>query len=249
MITRLCNGCKTVKKSSEFWKNCTNRSTGLQSRCIACLKFARSLKPKPPKVWKPRKFRKDRLSEEERRAHHAVAVKKWRSKPENRRKSSASKRAWCQKNRDKQRAANNKWRIRHPDRVRENHLRFKRANPTYSKEYGANRRSSDIAFRIRGNLQRRIVKALKGTSKIETSIRLLGCSPAFLVGYLENLFQSGMTWGNYGLGSGKWNVDHVTPCASFDLNNAGEQRRCFHFTNLQPLWSVDNIRKGNKIAA
>ncbi len=45
---------------------------------------------------------------------------------------------------------------------------------------------------------------------------------------------------------GRIHVDHIRPCASFDLTRASQQRACFHFTNLQPLWAADNRRKGAK---
>jgi len=52
-----------------------------------------------------------------------------------------------------------------------------------------------------------------------------------------------MTWSNYGKG---WHIDHIKPCASFDLSNPEQQKICFHYTNLQPLWAIDNIKKGAK---
>ena len=51
-----------------------------------------------------------------------------------------------------------------------------------------------------------------------------------------------MSWDNYG----DWHVDHIRPCASFDLTNEDEQRICFHYKNLQPLWGPDNLEKGAK---
>ena len=51
-----------------------------------------------------------------------------------------------------------------------------------------------------------------------------------------------MTWKNHGI----WHVDHIRPCASFDLTKDEEQRECFHYKNLQPLWGPDNLAKGSK---
>jgi hypothetical protein len=56
-----------------------------------------------------------------------------------------------------------------------------------------------------------------------------------------------MNWKNYGKGEGKWNIDHILPCASFDLTQESEQHRCFHYNNLQPLWEIDNLKKGAKL--
>ena len=63
-----------------------------------------------------------------------------------------------------------------------------------------------------------------------------------LVGYLEKKFKPGMTLSNYG----KWHIDHIKPVTKFDLTISGELEKCFHYTNLQPLWAVDNLKKGKK---
>ena len=51
-----------------------------------------------------------------------------------------------------------------------------------------------------------------------------------------------MTWENHG----EWHIDHIKPCASFNLLNEDEQKKCFHYTNLQPLWASENLSKGCK---
>lgn len=76
---------------------------------------------------------------------------------------------------------------------------------------------------------------------------VLGCSVAELKTHLERQFQYGMTWDNHGQGSGKWEIDHILPCSSFDLTDPKQLAACFHYTNIQPLWSIDNSRKRNKI--
>lgn len=61
--------------------------------------------------------------------------------------------------------------------------------------------------------------------------------------YLSLLFSDGMSWDNYG----EWHIDHIIPCAAFDLSNPTEQKQCFHYTNLQPLWAYENKSKGAKL--
>ena len=63
--------------------------------------------------------------------------------------------------------------------------------------------------------------------------------------YLESLFQEGMTWDNYNFYG--WHIDHIIPIASFDLSDPEQQKKCFHYTNLQPLWASDNLQKGVKL--
>jgi len=97
----------------------------------------------------------------------------------------------------------------------------------------------DFKFRIRKNLNRRLHHALKGEIKSISVTKLIGCSLKFLKNHLEFQFKSGMSWSNYG----KWHVDHIRPCAKFDLSKSEEQCKCFHYTNLQPLWARDNLSK------
>ena len=62
--------------------------------------------------------------------------------------------------------------------------------------------------------------------------------------YLEPQFKPEMNWNNHGE---IWEIDHIKPCSSFDLTDTEQQKQCFHYTNLQPLWAEDNLRKGDKI--
>ena len=75
------------------------------------------------------------------------------------------------------------------------------------------------------------------------SQKLLGASHRKTVKHIESLFQPGMSWNNYG----KWHIDHIVPCSSFDLKCPVQQLACCHYTNLQPLWQFDNLSKGSKI--
>ena len=102
---------------------------------------------------------------------------------------------------------------------------------------------SDIGFRILQRLRKRMWDATSGRVKSARTAELVGCSHDVLVSHIENQFTDGMTWENYG----KWHLDHIIPCASFDLSKPKEQKKCFHYTNLQPLWAVDNIRKSDKL--
>jgi hypothetical protein len=67
----------------------------------------------------------------------------------------------------------------------------------------------------------------------------VGCTIDALREHLEKQFTDGMSWEN----QGKWHVDHIRPCASFNLDNEIERHMCFHYTNLQPLWAFDNMSK------
>jgi hypothetical protein len=66
-----------------------------------------------------------------------------------------------------------------------------------------------------------------------------------LVKHLEKQFKNGMTWENRGFNG--WHIDHIIPISSFDLTDIEQQKICFHYSNLQPLWAKENILKSNKI--
>jgi hypothetical protein len=65
----------------------------------------------------------------------------------------------------------------------------------------------------------------------------------FLINHIEKQFLNGMSWDNYGKGLDKWNIDHIIPCNTFDLTKPEEQKRCFHYSNLRPLWEIDNLNR------
>jgi hypothetical protein len=109
------------------------------------------------------------------------------------------------------------------------------------KEYMRQRRKKDILFRIMQNLRTRVNSAIFGFYKSTNTLKLIGCSKKFLKLYLESKFDKSMSWDNYGLHG--WHIDHIKPCASFDLSKKSEQRKCFHYTNLQPLWAEENLMK------
>jgi hypothetical protein len=92
------------------------------------------------------------------------------------------------------------------------------------------------------NLRTRIYQVLRGLRKHGSLCRLIGCSVDQFRRHISARFLPGMSWANYG----QWHVDHVKPCASFNLADSVQQRACFHYANLQPLWAKDNIAKNDK---
>jgi|LakMenE01Jun11ns_1017448.scaffolds.fasta_scaffold9752060_1 hypothetical protein len=106
------------------------------------------------------------------------------------------------------------------------------------------RRDVDSQYRMKMALHVRLYDAVKRNKGVKSAktLELLGCTVEQLQTFLEAEFTEGMTWENYG----EWHIDHLRPCASFNLADPEEQKKCFHWTNLQPLWALDNIRKGDK---
>ena len=116
----------------------------------------------------------------------------------------------------------------------------------HAKEYLRERRiKGEIQYILKQNLRSRIITALKGNSKSQRTISLLGCSIEEFRKHIESQFQEGMTWKNYGKGG--WELDHIIPIAYFDLSDPEQQKLCWNYRNLQPLWRKDNIKKSDLV--
>ncbi len=100
----------------------------------------------------------------------------------------------------------------------------------------------DANFRLRTRLTDRVRKALRNGEKAEGTMMLVGCSLKDARVHIENKFQKGMSWENMG----EWHIDHIVPCSAFDLVDPKEQKICFNWANLQPLWATDNHKKHAK---
>lgn len=89
---------------------------------------------------------------------------------------------------------------------------------------------------------RRELSKTKGEIGIDSYLELAGCTPEFLKNHIQSQFTEGMTWDNHCFSG--WHVDHIKPLCSFDLNDNEEIKKAFHYSNLQPLWSEENLKKG-----
>lgn len=139
------------------------------------------------------------------------------------------------------------WQRSNPERMKEKKKRY-RSNPInkfHEKEYKRKKLLSSPGFKIECAVRLRIRSILKVNKISHSSIDLIGCSKDELINHLSALFKPGMTLENHGVHG--WHVDHVIPCAKFDLTNADQLKQCFHYTNLQPLWCNENWEKGSKV--
>ena len=118
-----------------------------------------------------------------------------------------------------------------------------------SQDKRINKYHEDAAQKMHCILRTRIQTALTKikTKKDFPTMQLTGCDIKQLCNHIQSQFVEGMTWQNHGKGKDKWNLDHILPCRMFKLTDPHEQKRCFHFTNLQPLWEVDNAAKSGKV--
>lgn len=136
------------------------------------------------------------------------------------------------------------WRsVERRNRNRENPRPWRKANPDKRREH-KRRANATPRGRVIRSQRSRFAKFL---NKKRTTGRLadwIGCDWKTLIVWLEDLFEPGMTWDNYGT---MWHIDHKLPLASFDLLDEKQAAKAWHFSNLQPMWAEDNEAKGSKL--
>lgn len=144
-------------------------------------------------------------------------------------------------NKDKMDEYYKSYREQNREQSRINYKEYYLLNKDKINKYKHDYVNSNIDVKIKHRLRCRISMAMysKATSKCTSSSNLLGCSIHEFKKYLEGKFTKGMTWENYGKSG--WHIDHIIPCDSFDLSIPDQQKKCFHYTNLQPLWATTNI--------
>lgn len=117
----------------------------------------------------------------------------------------------------------------------------------YMAKYNRERRAVDPQWTMQNRLRSRLCHAVRiqRVKKSSKTYVLTGCSINELCAHLERQFVPGMTWEN----RSEWEIDHIRPCSSFDLTDPEQQKQCFSYLNLQPLWKSENRSKSDKILA
>ena len=147
--------------------------------------------------------------------------------PEQRAAAVARVRKWQEENRE-----------RHREWMRNNRKRRMASEPTFK---------ATIAMRRRFYMAIRNQVYDGWNIRSGQAVRLLGCTMAEFVAYIESLWSDGMTWENWTCDG--WHIDHIVPLAAFDLSDEEQVKAACHYTNLRPLWAKDNLRKGAKVDA
>lgn len=120
---------------------------------------------------------------------------------------------------------------------------YHKVNKNKRNRYLQNRCSTNIQYKLAKNLRSRLNMAILKNCKSGSAVKDLGCTIDELKIYLENKFQSGMTWDNWTING--WHIDHIKPLSSFDLTDRNQFLQACHYTNLQPLWAKDNLSKSD----
>jgi hypothetical protein len=148
---------------------------------------------------------------------------------------------------ERRRVYNIKYKMKNKEKARiQSQIRWANNKKKYVENYRVyanNRRKIDPGFRARCNLASRFSVFIKNTKITYSKSALIGCTREELMVYLESKFKPGMTWDNYGRFG--WHIDHIKPLSLFDLTCEEEAKIAGHYTNLQPLWAEENLRKSN----
>lgn len=185
--------------------------------------------------------------------------------PERKLKKKIRDQIWYKKNYDRYYAKQRERVLRNPELYREfkkkwilnpeNLESVKNSRKKYAKsehgkkalnEYRRNKLKNDPVFRMAVNLRlrlRRIIKQQGGKDKYAKMLEIVGMDWGGFKKYIENKFKPGMTWDNYGT---HWHLDHIKAITKFDLLTEQGQKQSCHYTNLQPLWALENLKKGNR---
>lgn len=245
-LVKPCTKCGVEKLLVDFSLNKSGKF-GRSFWCKSCMRaYSRGYYQRPENRERKRAYRQSPEYREWRRAHRqCLDYKEWQRVYAQSYRQCPEYKEWLRARR--QRPEYKEWQQAYLQRpgVKERQ-RARKQSPEYKewKRAYVRGRRTDLDFKLQHNLRNRLRKALQGRSKSARTLELIGCDIGFLRRWLEAKFQPGMTWENYG----GWHIDHIMPCASFDLSDPVQQRTCFRWTNLQPLWAADNIRKSDNYA-
>ena len=159
------------------------------------------------------------------------------------------------KNKEKIQFYQKEYRINNIEKVKEYNIKNKEKQQSYNKEYSINNRErinnrrrkrnlNEPIYNLINNVRSRLKKYLKSTgiSKNKKTFEIVGCSPEFLKEHIEKQFAEGMSWDLIGE---HIHIDHIIPLSSAKTEE--EIYKLCHYTNLQPLWAKDNLRKSDKL--
>ena len=222
---KVCTKCKVEKEVVNFYKDIKGKN-GLSSICKLCInEYKKQWNLHNPEYNKKYYLNnKDEIKENQKQYQLNNPEKSKKYYLDNKEKINTNKK---------------KYRSNNPEKTKKENKKFRLNNPDYNK----NRKLIDPLFKLSCNTRNLIRMSIKGNgySKKSKTYDILGCSYEDFKQHLENQFTEGMTWDNQGL----WHLDHIYP-----VSRAIDEEHLIklnHYTNFQPLWAIDNLRKGNKI--
>jgi hypothetical protein len=259
MKVKICSKCGIEKDVSCFSPD-NRHSDGLYSGCRKCCndnnKQARKLWSTEKKIVKRKKkhdYEKANIDKKKRwdatyRKNHKkeIGLRKRLYYLDHKDELTQYKKDYYEKNKETIREYKHQYYL---DHIEQEKLR--------AKEYYDNNRDAvnkriveykknNIQVRIAHNGRSVMRRAIKTKSEGGRFHKLIGCSLEDFLSHLSLLWDESMDWSNYGMGVGKWTVDHVIPLEWFDLEKEEDQLRAFHYSNTQPMWYSQNASKSNR---
>lgn len=216
MSTKVCKTCKEDKLISSFPIRKVKSKEYVRTECTPCYKLRRKRDSKKYRDKNP----------------EAIKIRKAKYYLDNIDREKAKRKSYRESNKDKIKLSQKLWYEKNKEHKRE-----------YERSYHKSRVLNDIQYRLSKLLRSRLWLALKTGQKSGSAVEDLGCSIEEFKSYLESKFKEGMSWDNQG---NDWHIDHIRPLASFDLSDREQLKQATHYTNLQPLWAEENLRKGAK---
>lgn len=224
--TKVCITCEKQKPRKEFY-NKRSAKDGKMPYCKVC-------------------------DAERKRGHYKENTEKFREKNRRYYKKNAEKVQECvkryrQKNTKKLQEYQRRYYQENTEKFREKNRRYQKENREKIRKYENKKRKENINYRLARQIRDHLRRAIKrGATKNSSSLKYLGCSICKLKKHLERQFHPGMTWDNWSKDG--WHIDHIRPLASFDLTDEKQLRKACHYTNLQPMWAKENLKKGARVA-
>jgi len=237
METKICSKCKIEKNTCEFGKD-KSRKDGLSTKCRFCIS----------EYDKKRYNEKSEIIKEQRKKYYNDNKEKvskinnlWKENNKDKRKEIIKR--YYENNKESVKLSRDKYRSKNKDKIISQRKLYNQKNKPKILEYQKFKRNYDILFKLKQNMRSRLNIFLKSRklNKKNPTFNIIGCTPEFLKEYLEKLFIQDMCWEN----RDKWHIDHIVPLSS--ANTEEEIYKLCHYTNLQPLWAEDNLKKSNKM--
>ena len=222
-----CRGCGESKLLSEYHKKKTGKY-GRRTQCKLCRKAYQ-------KAYNQSEERKAKRKAYEQSEARKAYMKAYSQSEVGKAKRKAKRKAYMKSYRESEK-----------NKAYQKAYRQSEEGKAKRKAYMKNRCKTDPVYKLHKNLSSGFCNWIKGNRKTCRTEQYVGCTYQELLDHLESQFEEGMTWENHGVGDNKWQIDHFKAQSRFDPTIEEEKFKCWHYTNLQPMWSSENISWGNK---
>ena len=236
-----CSKCKIEKEVKEFQKD-KHTKDGLSCSCSVCRRITSK---KYYDNNKEKESKRKKIYNQNNKEKERLRVKKWYQN--NKEEYLSKQRIYYLNTKERQRERSRIYRQNNKEKISLRVKIYQKNNREIinknARRYEAIRRKTDPMFKLKKLLRDRTYKAFKakGYNKNTKTQQMLGVDWEVCKAHIERQFTKGMSWDN----SVEWHIDHIIPLAS--ANTEEELKKLCHYSNLQPLWAVDNLIKSDKI--